>query len=71
MAFPPLKVIQSLAETEGFDSWHTAKMAIEEVVQAVGNFINFAKDFPISPKTIQQIQQHLNQVWADNRTLLT
>lgn len=68
---PPLKVIQSLAEIAGFDNWHTAKMAIEEVVQAVGNFTNFAKDFPISSKTIQQIQQHLNQVWVENRKLLT
>nr|WP_255758825.1 type II toxin-antitoxin system HipA family toxin [Neisseria lisongii] len=67
---PPLKVIQELAEIAGFSHWQEARVAIDEVVQAVANFAEIATALEIKSTTIKRIQQNLNQVFQDNRHLL-
>ena len=68
---PPLKIIQALAEVAGFDNWPQAQLVIEEVVNAIGNFGQLANQYLISRQTQVKIQQHLNQVWQENRELLS
>lgn len=68
---PSLAVIQELASLAGFDDWQAARIVIEEVVEAVGNFYEIAKQLPISKQTLTKIQKALDATYQENRRLLS
>ncbi|WP_159566355.1 type II toxin-antitoxin system HipA family toxin [Budvicia diplopodorum] len=68
---PPIKAIQRLAEQANFDSWASAQAAIEEIVAALSNWTEIAKELNISPATTKMISRSLNEVYQQNKLLLS
>lgn len=66
---PPLATIQKLANTAGYDNWEQAKIAIEEIADVISNFSETAKNFDVSKKTIQEVEEVLSQRLSDNQHL--
>ncbi|MEH0691005.1 type II toxin-antitoxin system HipA family toxin [Vibrio cholerae] len=66
---PPLKVMQKLATSAGYGSWHEAKQVIEEVVEAISQFTFLAKQQGISKTTVSAIAKTLDQRKQENAAL--
>lgn len=66
---PPLKVMQKLATSAGYGSWHEAKQVIEEVVEAIRQFTFLAKQQGISKTTVSAIAKALDQRKQENAAL--
>jgi serine/threonine-protein kinase HipA len=68
---PTLKVMQKLAMQANFSSWASAQEAIQEVVDSLSHFSELAKQFNIKPETINLINKQLQNVYNDNKHLLS
>jgi len=67
---PPLKIMQQLASTANFANWKQAQQAIEEILTAINQFSEKAKELDVRKQTIALIEKQLNQVYADNTALM-
>ncbi len=67
---PPLKVMQKLATSAGFATWKEAQQCIQEVVDAISLFANFAEQHAISKTTVLAIEKTLAQRKQENAVLL-
>jgi serine/threonine-protein kinase HipA len=63
---PPLKVMQKLATSAGYGSWHDAKQVIEEVAEAISQFTYLATQLEISKTTVSAIAKTLDQRKQEN-----
>ncbi|MFT6916058.1 MAG: serine/threonine-protein kinase HipA [Motiliproteus sp.] len=68
---PPLKAIQRLASQANYKNWAQARRVIEEVVTAIGQFATVARQLGVSAESIDLIERQLNQVYQENKALLT
>jgi serine/threonine-protein kinase HipA len=66
---PSLKVIQQLAAHANIDHWHKAKIMIDEILDALANWSTVATQLGVRSTTTRLIQQQLDKVREDNRTL--
>ena len=66
---PPLKVMQKLASSAGYGSWHDARQVIEEVAEALGHFSYLAKQQGVSKTTLSAIAKTLEQRKQENAAL--
>jgi serine/threonine-protein kinase HipA len=67
---PPLQVMQKLATSAGYGSWHDARQAIAEVAEAISQFTDLAQQQGISKKTISAIAKTLDLRRQENAALL-
>ena len=68
---PPLKTLQKLASQASFANWAEAQQTIQHVAEAAAGFSDTALALGVKKNTVRQLQQHLNQIWQENRHLLT
>ena len=68
---PSKASIQKLASIANYSNWANAKLAIEEVVNAIQDFSSTAKPFGVHANTIRLIQKQLDNTWQANKSLLT
>ena len=68
---PPVKVMQRLAQQANFSSWKQAQAVIEQVVAAVQNWETVASGLGIQPDTRQLIARQLDNIYQQNKSLLT
>lgn len=66
---PPLKTIQMLAGSAGYASWQQAQTDIDEIVHAVMEFRNKARQLEVKPAIAKEIQNRLEENYQDNRQL--
>lgn len=66
---PPLKVMQKLATSAGYKSWHEAKQVIEEVAQAISQFTYLARQLGVRKTTGSAIAKTLDQRKQENAAL--
>ncbi|WAJ70150.1 HipA domain-containing protein [Catenovulum adriaticum] len=66
---PPLKVMQKLAASAGYGSWHDARLVIDEVTEAICQFTYFAQQQGISKTTVAAITKTLDQRKKENAAL--
>ncbi len=66
---PPLKVIQQLAAHANIDRWHKAKIMIDDILDTLANWSAVATQLGVSSTTTRLIQQQLDKVREDNKTL--
>lgn len=66
---PPLKVIQQLAAHANIDHWHKAKTMIDDILDTLANWSAVASQLGVSSTTTRLIQQQLDKVREDNKTL--
>ena len=66
---PSLKVMQKLATSAGFANWNDAKQVIEEVAEAISQFMYLAKQQGISKTTMSLIAKTLEQRKQENAAL--
>jgi len=66
---PPLKVMQKLATSAGYGSWHDARQVIEEVAEAISQFTHLARQQGISKTTVSAIAKTLGQRKQENAAL--
>ena len=66
---PPLKVMQKLATSAGYGSWHDARQVIEEVAEAISQFAYLATQLEISKTTVSAIAKTLEQRKQENAAL--
>jgi serine/threonine-protein kinase HipA len=66
---PPIKVMQKLATSSGYSSWNDARQVIEEVAEALSQFIYLAQQQGINKKTITAIAKTLKQRKQENAAL--
>ncbi len=67
---PPLKVMQKLAVSAGFANWREAQQCIQEVVDAIDNFVSLATQQGVSKTTVQVIAETLAERKQENAVLL-
>jgi serine/threonine-protein kinase HipA len=68
---PSLQVMQKLAAHANFSNWKEAQLVIQEVVNAINNFANVAQTLNIKTSTIKLISKQLDNVYNENKILLT
>ncbi len=66
---PPLKVMQKLAASASYGSWHEAKQVIEEVAEAISQFTYLAKQQGVSKTTGSAIAKTLDLRKQENAAL--
>ncbi len=66
---PPLKVMQKLAASAGFANWSDAKQCIQEVAEALSQFVTLAHQQGISKSTLSAIEKTLVQRRQENAAL--
>ncbi len=66
---PPLKVMQKLATSAGYGSWHDARQVIEEIAEAISQFTYLAQQQGISKTTVSAIAKTLDQRKQENAAL--
>ncbi|TMP28567.1 HipA domain-containing protein, partial [Pseudoalteromonas rubra] len=66
---PPLKVMQKLATSAGYRSWHDAQQVIEEVAEAISQFTYLAQQQGISKTIVSAIAKTLDQRKQENAAL--
>lgn len=64
---PSKEVILNLAKLAGEDKPFTV---IKEVVDAVGNFSNLAKQYSVKPAAIKEVTKVLNELYSQNKALV-
>lgn len=67
---PPLKVMQKLAASAGYGSWHDARRVIEEVAEAISQCTHLAKQQGVRKTTVSAIAKTLGQRKQENAALL-
>lgn len=67
---PPIKVMQRLAASAGFASWRDAQICIDEVIEALGQFVTLAQQQDISKTTLSAIEKILEQRRKENAALI-
>lgn len=66
---PPLKLIQKIATSADYGSWHDARQVIEEVAEAISQFSYLAKQQGVSKTTLSAIAKTLEQRKQENAAL--
>jgi len=66
---PTIKVMQKLAASAGYRNWHDARQVIEEVAEALSQFISLAQQQGISKTTVSAIAKTLDQRKQENAAL--
>lgn len=66
---PPTKVMQKLATSAGYGSWHDARQVIEEVADAISQFTYLAKQQGVSKTTVSAIAKTLDKRLQENSAL--
>ncbi len=66
---PPLKVMQKLATSAGYGSWHEAKQVIEEVAESISQFTYLAQQQGVSKTTVSAIAKTLELRKQENAAL--
>lgn len=62
---PPVKALQTLAQSASFSSWSIAKGAIEQIADKVSDFEQTARNIGISSSTISLLKSQLEQSRQD------
>lgn len=68
---PSLKVMQKLAMQANFSNWKQAQHVIKEVVEAINSFNVTAKLLGVKPETVGLISKQLDNVYKENKILLS
>ncbi len=68
---PSLQVMKKLAAHANFSNWKEAQLVIQEVVDAINDFANVAQTLNVKTSTIKLISKQLDNVYNDNKILLT
>lgn len=67
---PGKKTFQLLASHANYTNWQDAQKIIQQVLDALSEFSNTAKNIGLSSDTIKLISRQLNQVYEENKELL-
>ena len=68
---PPLKVMQQLAQVANFADWKHAQQAIQQVVHSIHYWSSVATELGVKKTTKQLIQKRLDEVYRQNKGLLS
>lgn len=66
---PSVKAMQKLARHTGL-SWNETQKIMQQTLDALSQFAVLAHDFGVKNATVKLIQNELNRVWGENKTLL-
>lgn len=66
---PSVKAMQKLAQRAGL-SWSETQKIIQQILDALSQFPVLARDFGVKNSTVKLIQNELNRIWGENKTLL-
>ena len=61
--------MQKLAQRAGL-SWSETQKIIQQILDALSQFPVLARDFGVKNSTVKLIQNELNRIWGENKTLL-
>lgn len=68
---PPVKAMQQLAQSAGYASWPEAQQDIADIADVVLSFKHKAQQLDINTATAQDIQTRLEQIYQDNKPLIS
>lgn len=68
---PTLKAIQTLAKQANFSQWKEAQQEISKVLEALSQWAVTARELEIAPATIKKIAKRHDQLYQENKKLIT
>lgn len=66
---PSVKAMQKLARHAGL-SWNETQKIMQQTLDVLSQFAVLAHDFGVKNATVKLIQNELNRIWGENKTLL-